>query len=201
MIPIGTALTLNFSTTNPATGVPQDADSTPTVDVYEDANDTPILSPTPVNRALGEYRVAVNVTTANGFDAGKSYNVVVTAMVASTAGKKVLATFLVAPGAQGAVSNIGDSTTAATLLSKSADTMAHVMVDTTAFTPTTTQFECDLVLTFTNHIKGRGVIWCSGSLARHAARIDAYSVVGGRGHITVAAMPAAPAHGDYFVLV
>jgi len=96
MIPIGTTLTLNFTTANPTTGAPQNADSLPTVDVYEDVDDTPILSPTPVNRAAGEYRVQVVTTADNGFEVGKSYNVVVTATVATVAGKKVVATFIVA---------------------------------------------------------------------------------------------------------
>lgn len=99
------------------------------------------------------------------------------------------------------VSSLGGDTEAATRLANSAVTMIVQTVDTAAFTPTTTQFECALLLPFTDHVKGRGVFWRTGDLAYHAARVNGYSQADGRGKITVAAMPAAPAHGDAFVLV
>ena len=99
------------------------------------------------------------------------------------------------------VSSLDMVADAANRLANSAVTMIVQTVDTAGFTPTTTQFECALVLPFTDHVKGRGVFWRTGDLTYHAARINAYSQVGGRGRLTVAAMPAAPAHGDTFVLV
>lgn len=80
---------LDFTTHNPSTGAAADADSTPTVEVFEDANDTPILTPTPTKRTAktGNYRVSVACTAANGFEAGKSYNVVVSATVGGVTGK------------------------------------------------------------------------------------------------------------------
>lgn len=86
-------------------------------------------------------------------------------------------------------------------MADSAQTMMMRTVDTAALTPTTTQFECNLVLPYADHIKGRGVFWRTGNLAYHAARVDGYQQVSGRGRITVTTMPAAPAHGDTFVLV
>lgn len=96
---------------------------------------------------------------------------------------------------------IGGEADAATRLANSALTMVVQTVDTTAFAPTTTAFECNLVLPLVDCIKGRGVFWRTGTLAYHAARVNSYSQAGGRGRITVAQMPAAPANGDTFVLV
>jgi hypothetical protein len=95
MIVLGMTVTFNFTTVNPATGNMQNADSLPTVAVYEDEDDVAILEPIPVNRATGEYRVAIPVTVGNGFEVGKTYNAVVAATVAGTSGKMVLAMFLV----------------------------------------------------------------------------------------------------------
>jgi hypothetical protein len=95
VINLETTLYLNFTTSSPTTGAPADADSLPSVYVYEDDNDTPILTPTPVNRSVGEYLVAVAATTANGFEVDKTYNVVATGSVGGVDGKIVLATFVV----------------------------------------------------------------------------------------------------------
>ena len=93
MILLGTSLTLNFITFDPTTGAPADADSLPTIAVYEDANDTPILSPTAVKRSTGEYRVTVDVTAGNGFAVGHVYNVTAAATVSALVGLRVLTTF------------------------------------------------------------------------------------------------------------
>ena len=80
---------------NPKTGAVSDDDATPTCKVYEDATDTPILSPTVVSRgATGEYRVAIPLTTANGFEINKSYNVIVTATVEEVVAKAKIASFI-----------------------------------------------------------------------------------------------------------
>jgi len=86
---------LDFTTHSPTTGAAADADSTPTVEVFEDANDTAILSPTPAKRTskTGNYRVSVACTAANGFEAAKSYNVVAAATVGGIAGKGVIGRF------------------------------------------------------------------------------------------------------------
>jgi len=80
-----------------STGAAADADGTPTAAVYEDANDTAILSPTVTKRTslTGNYRVPVACTTANGFEAGKSYNVIGSATVGGIAAKAVIGTFQV----------------------------------------------------------------------------------------------------------
>lgn len=81
---------------HPTTGVPSDADETPTARVYEDASDAAILTPTVVKRSgtTGEYRVSIACTTAGGFEVGKSYNVKATAVVAGLTGSTTLARFV-----------------------------------------------------------------------------------------------------------
>lgn len=86
---------VDFITSSPTTGAATDADSTPTSEVFEDATDTAILSPTVVKRTgkTGNYRVPIVCSAANGFEAGKSYNVVVAATVGAVAAKAVVRTF------------------------------------------------------------------------------------------------------------
>jgi hypothetical protein len=85
----------DFITSSPTTGAAADADSTPTCEVFEDATDTAILSPTVVKRTgkTGNYRVPIVCSAANGFEAAKSYNVVVAATVGAVAAKAVVQTF------------------------------------------------------------------------------------------------------------
>lgn len=94
-VKLGTTVTLRFTTSNAATGAAQNADSLPSVAIYEDGNDTPISTPAAVAVNTGQYRVDGVATTANGFEAGKSYSVVATATVAGVTGKGVVATFIV----------------------------------------------------------------------------------------------------------
>lgn len=86
---------VDFITSSPTTGAAIDADSTPTCEVFEDATDTSVLSPIVTKRSgkTGNYRVPVVCSTANGFEAGKSYNVLVSATVGGVAAKAVVATF------------------------------------------------------------------------------------------------------------
>ena len=88
---------VDFITSSPTTGAAIDADSLPTCEVFEDATDTAILSPTVVKRTskTGNYRVPIACTAANGFEASKSYNAVVSATVGAVAAKAVIRTFQV----------------------------------------------------------------------------------------------------------
>lgn len=87
---------VDFITSSPTTGAATDADSTPTCAVYEDTTDTAILTPTVVKRTslTGNYRVPVVCTAANGFEATKSYSVVISATVGSVAAKAIAANFM-----------------------------------------------------------------------------------------------------------
>ncbi len=86
---------LDFITSSPTTGAAADADTTPTCEVFEDATDTAILTPTVTKRTskTGDYRVAVVCTAANGFEAGKSYNVIGSATVGGVTGKAPIGWF------------------------------------------------------------------------------------------------------------
>lgn len=87
-------IVLDFITSS-STGAAADADSLPTAEVFEDANDTAILSPTVTKRTskTGNYRVPVACTAANGFEAGKSYNVIASATIGGVAAKAKVGTF------------------------------------------------------------------------------------------------------------
>ena len=84
--------------TNDDTGAAADADTLPTCKVFEDANDTPILTPAVTKRVgeTGNYRVAVACTADNGFEVRKSYSVVIAATVGGVAAKTVLDNFQLA---------------------------------------------------------------------------------------------------------
>ena len=85
----------DFITSSPTTGAATDADTTPTCEVFEDATDMAILTPTVVKRTgkTGNYRIPIACTAANGFESGKSYNLIVSATVGGVAAKAVLQTF------------------------------------------------------------------------------------------------------------
>lgn len=81
--------------TNANTGAAVDADSTPTCEIFEDDNDTPILTPAVTKRTgkTGNYRVTFTCSAANGFENGKFYNLIASATVATIAGKARVSTF------------------------------------------------------------------------------------------------------------
>ena len=100
------------------------------------------------------------------------------------------------------VEEIGESATAASNLRKSADVMVPGTVDNTAFTPTSTEFESDdIVLSVTEALKDRRILWVSGTLIKQVCGIVDYELVSGRGHFTITATTAAPANGDMFIVV
>jgi hypothetical protein len=94
---LGETIVLDFVTHLLSTGAVTDADSTPGCEVFKDANDTPILSPTPVKRTgkTGNYKVSIACTSGNGFAAAGSYNVIATAIVGTIPAKWVIASFQV----------------------------------------------------------------------------------------------------------
>ena len=77
-------IVLDFMTYD-AAGLPADADSLPTIEIYENTTDTAIAyAPTVVSRSLdGHYRVTIAPTAANGFTAGNAYHVYVLATIAT----------------------------------------------------------------------------------------------------------------------
>jgi hypothetical protein len=103
----------DFITSSPTTGAAVDADSLPTCEVFEDNTDTAILSPTVVKRTgkTGNYRIPIACTAGNGFEAGKSYNVIVSATVGAVAAKAVVQTFQIRTSDTDDLAKTGDAMT------------------------------------------------------------------------------------------
>lgn len=166
----------DFITSSPSLGSAQDADLLPTCAVFEDANDTPILTPTVVSRGLaGQYRVSVDCTTANGFEEGKSYNIVLSATVEGITTKMVLASFeLALPIIRGVVVADGSNTA--------------------------TTFKTDLTQTTNDHWKDALLVFITGSLVGQVKKITAYN--GTTKFVTfTSGFTAAPSASDRFLLV
>lgn len=100
LIPIDEVVHFDFCTHHPSTAAVTDADSTPTFDVYEEATDTGLFGATNATKRTsltGNYRGTFTASAANGFEAGKWYNVIASATVNSIAGKARVMHFRVAP--------------------------------------------------------------------------------------------------------
>ena len=90
IVPIDEVVHFDFFTHHPTTAAVTDADSTPTFDVYEEATDTGLLGATNATKRTsltGNYRGSFTASAANGFEAGKWYNVNASATVNAIAGK------------------------------------------------------------------------------------------------------------------
>lgn len=92
---LGETIIVDFITSS-ATGAAADADSAPTCEVFEDATDTAIVTPTVTKRTgkTGNYRIPIVCTAGNGFEAGKSYNVNVSATIGGVAAKATVKSFI-----------------------------------------------------------------------------------------------------------
>jgi hypothetical protein len=93
---LGDTIVLDFTTHNSFTGAVQDTDSLPTCEIFEDDNDSAILTPTVTKRVgkTGNYRLSIEATTGNGFEIGKSYNVIISATVNSISAKSRIDSFV-----------------------------------------------------------------------------------------------------------
>lgn len=103
-----------------------------------------------------------------------------------------------------AIKTVTDALTAAAAakLATSAGQMIPFTVDSTLFTPTATQFECDDITEATeNHYKDRVVIFTSGALAGQAKAITAYAKVGSNGRFTVGALTEAPGNNNTGIII
>lgn len=173
---LGTTITLDFITSSPTSGSAVTATSA-SVAVFEDANDTAILTPTPAERSgyTGDYRVQVACTTANGFEVGKSYNVVVTATVSGVTARAVIASFLIVPPVYygTVVSDAGN---------------------------TSSTFKTDLTEGSTNYWTDALLVFVTGSLAGQVKKVSSFNFT--TDFISTAtAYTAAPSAGDRFMLV
>ena len=173
---LGVTVTLDFVTTTPTTGAAGSASAT-TVNVFEDANDTAILTPSATERSgqTGNYRVQVACTTANGFEVGKSYNVVVTATVGGVSAKAVIANFVILPAVYYGTVVADGGNTAST-------------------------FKTDLTESSTDHWKDALIVFLTGTLAGQVKKVGAFNPT--TDFITmVTAYTAAPTAADRFMLV
>lgn len=97
-IPLDEQIHFDAITTTPSTGAAVDGDSAPTFAVYEEATDTDIGvggNMTKRTSLTGNYRGSFTLSAANGFEAGKWYNVIGTGIVGGVTAKAVLKTFRV----------------------------------------------------------------------------------------------------------
>lgn len=85
-VSLGDSVTRYFSTSSVSTGASANADSTPVVTVAEDGTDM-AYTPTVTNVATGLYKVQLDCTTGNGFQAGRRYNVYGAATVGGVTGR------------------------------------------------------------------------------------------------------------------
>lgn len=95
MIKLGDTLYFDFTTHDPLSGNSSNADVLPTSEVFENDTDVAILTPLVSLRVgkTGDYRIQVDATVGNGFEVGKSYNIVATATVNGVTGKSRIANF------------------------------------------------------------------------------------------------------------
>ena len=130
LIPIDEVVHFDICTHDPSTGGVSDADSTPTFSVFEEATDTAILAAqnfTKRTSLTGDYRGTFTASLANGFEAGKWYSVIATAVVGGVTGKKNCGSFRCAPAESTAGVPVSDPQ-AATV--RSAVGLASANIDT-----------------------------------------------------------------------
>lgn len=83
---------LHFGTSSASTGAATNADSTPSVVVAEDGTDMG-YAPTVTNVATGLYKVQIDATSGNGFEAGRRYSVYAVATVGGITGRDGIGEF------------------------------------------------------------------------------------------------------------
>lgn len=92
-------LNKDFVVTNPATGAAIDADGGyPLMEVYEDGGSASMFTPVASKRnggATGQYTFSMLLSSGNGFEVNKRYNVYAIAAVGGVVGKTVVLTFKV----------------------------------------------------------------------------------------------------------
>lgn len=89
----------DVATNSPTTAAAIDADSPPTYSVFEEDTDTPILADQAFTKRTGltgNYRASATLSTGNGFEVGKWYNVIATATVGGVTAKAPIMRFRVA---------------------------------------------------------------------------------------------------------
>jgi hypothetical protein len=103
--------TFTVTTHTASTGAVTDADAVPAYRVYEDETGTAILTGNMAKLddagTTGFYSEQITLSAANGFEKGKSYNIIITAAVAAVTGATIRVLQIEAEVDANAVSNIG----------------------------------------------------------------------------------------------
>lgn len=164
---LGETRRLLFSTQN-ASGAAVNADSLPTILVYEQGSLIGAGSPVVTNQATGLYEVALVLSSANGFEVGKEYSVAAVAIVAGVTGRIPVANFVLDP---------------------------QIFRGLTSGVPTTTIIPTNITVGSVDFFKDAWLLLEDGALAGQVKRIGAMTTPG---TITLAsgyAFSAAPAAG------
>ena len=159
-------------------GVVSDADLLPTAEVFEEDTDATVCALTVTKRVAktGNYRLPVVCTAVNGFEIGKSYNVIASATVGGVSSKAVVGQFVIETIAwiRGAVVADGGNT------------------DTT--------FKTDLTEAVNDYHKDALIVFTSGSLINQVKKITVYN--GGTKFVTAsAAFTGTPNAADMFIVL
>lgn len=156
-----------FSTLN-VNGEAQNADSLPTIVVYEQGTSIAGGSPVVANKATGLYEVTLVLTTANGFSAFKEYTVAAVVVIDGSTSRTPVASLLLEP---------------------------PIVRGQTSGVPTTTVIPTTITVASADYYKDAWLHIEDGALAGQVKRIGAMTV---GGQITLAAtyaFSAAPAAG------
>jgi hypothetical protein len=91
-IKLGETKIYDFTVHDPVTGSASNADSAPTVMIYEGSNSTEMISTTATQRGVltGNYYISIAYSTTLGYGLGHSYNVIASATVGGVIGKGVI---------------------------------------------------------------------------------------------------------------
>jgi hypothetical protein len=132
--------TFTVTTHTASTGAVTDADAVPAYRVYEDETGTAILTGNMAKLddagTTGFYSEQITLSAANGFEKGKSYNIVITAAVGAVTGATIRNLQIEAEVDANSVSNIGANViTAASIATGAidADAIADGAIDAGAF--------------------------------------------------------------------
>lgn len=146
---LGDTVTYDFTTHHPSSGTVVDADAVPTAKIFENTDATAMTTPNVAKRGTetGNYYASFDLTSADGFEAGKCYNVIVTATVDSVTAKARIASFVVDTKR---LSNLNDVSLAGidTTLTSSHGSGTWVTVSSTQFSGISLSGVGELVWTF-----------------------------------------------------
>lgn len=198
-------LTFSICTHDADTGALTDASAAPTYRIYEDETGTPILTGTMAKLddagTLGFYTELIACTTANGFEAGKSYTIYIEATVDGITGGIAYA-FTVAPALIAAnVAAVNAVTTHVDKLAAHLPSVLILVVDAASDTThvvfkTVNGGAASVTDDFYN---GAVIVFTSGALAGQRTSISDY--VGLTKTATVVALTGAPAEDVTAVIV